>query len=71
LVAFLGLSISFVFWPARKDLGTLIAYSAAVMVAVQFWHGHIYGGGLLMAWYVPLALMAIFRPKLDERTALD
>lgn len=69
LVGFLGLSISFVFWPAQKNLGTLIAYSAAIMVAVQFWHGHIYGGGLLMAWYVPLALMAFFRPNLDELTA--
>ncbi len=69
LVGFLGLSISFVFWPAQKNLGTLIAYSAAIMVAVQFWHGHIYGGGLLMAWYVPLALMAFFRPNLSELTA--
>jgi hypothetical protein len=69
LVGFFGLSISFVFWPAQKNLGTLIAYSAAIMVAVQFWHGHIYGGGLLMAWYVPLALMAFFRPNLSELTA--
>lgn len=71
LVGFIGLAISFVFWPARKNLGTLIAYSGAIMVAVQFWHGHIYGGGLLMAWYVPLALMAFFRPNLDESTAAN
>ncbi len=69
LVGFIGLSVSFAFWPARKNLGTLIAYSAAIMVAVQFWHGHIYGGGLLMAWYLPLALMTIFRPNLDDVTA--
>jgi hypothetical protein len=69
LVAFLGLSISFSFWPTRKNLGTLIAYSAALMVAVQFWHGHIYGGGLLMAWYLPVAMMAMFRPNLEEVTA--
>jgi hypothetical protein len=69
LVAFMGLSISFVFWPIRKTLATLIAYSAAIMVAVQFWHGHMYGGGLLMAWYMPLMLMTIFRPNLDEVTA--
>ncbi len=69
LVGFIGLSVSFAFWPARKNLGTLIAYSAAIMVAVQFWHGHIYGGGLLIAWYLPLALMTIFRPNLDDVTA--
>lgn len=69
LVGFIGLAVSFVFWPARKNLGTLIAYSGAIMVAVQFWHGHIYGGGLMMAWYVPLALMTFFRPNLDEFTA--
>lgn len=69
LVGFVGLSVSFVFWPAQKNLGTLIAYSAAIMVAVQFWHGHVYGGGLLMAWYVPLAVMAFFRPNLSELTA--
>ena len=67
MVAFLALCISFAFWPTRKHVGTLIAYSCAIMVAVQFWHG--FGGGLYMAWYVPLALMAFFRPNMDGRVA--
>ena len=67
MVAFAALCISFAFWPTRKNVGTLISYSCAIMVAVQFWHG--FGGGLYMAWYVPLALMAIFRPNMDGRVA--
>ena len=67
LVAFVALCISFVFWPTTKHLGTLIAYSCAVMVAVQLWHG--FEGGLIMAWYLPLALATIFRPHLEGTTA--
>ena len=67
VVAFVALCVSFAFWPIRKNVGTLIAYSAAVMVAVQFWHG--FGGGLYVAWYLPMALAAIFRPNMSERNA--
>lgn len=67
LVAFFLFCISFVFWPIRKDLGTLIAYTCAIMIGVQFWHG--FGGGLFMAWYLPTALMIIFRPAMEGRVA--
>jgi hypothetical protein len=67
LVGFMILSVSFVFWPVRKNLGTLIAYTAALMVAVQFWLG--YEGGLFIAWYLPLALLTFFRPNLEQITA--
>ena len=52
----------------QKDIGTLISYSCAVMVAVQFWHG--FGGGLYMAWYLPMALATIFRPNTQGRVAM-
>ena len=68
IAAFFCLSISFAAWPAQKDLGTLLSCSAALMLAVQFWNG--FGGGLLMAWYLPLALMTMFRPNLEDRTAI-
>lgn len=68
LAAFLALSGSLAFWPAQKNLGTLLSCSAAVMLATQFWHG--YGGGLYMGWYLPLALLTIFRPNLEDRMAL-
>ena len=69
LVAFVVLCLSFVFWPAQKNLATLMSCSAAIMTAAQFWHG--YGGGLYMAWFLPLVLLTIFRPNLDDRIALS
>jgi hypothetical protein len=57
-------------WPAHKNLGTLLSCSAAMMVAVQFWHGFGVGGGMYMAWYLPLLLMTVFRPNLEDRVAL-
>ena len=62
------LSLAFILWPAQKNLGTLISCSSALMIVVQLWHG--YGGGLLFAWFLPLALLAIFRPNLEDRVAL-
>jgi hypothetical protein len=68
LAAFIVLASSMALWPAQKNLGTLLSCSAAVMVATQFWHG--YGGGTYMAWYLPLLLLTIFRPNLEDRVAL-
>lgn len=68
LAAFVVLASSMALWPAQKNLGTLLSCSAAVMVATQFWHG--YGGGTYMAWYLPLLLLTIFRPNLEDRVAL-
>ncbi|MEO1497489.1 MAG: hypothetical protein AAFV43_10095 [Planctomycetota bacterium] len=67
LVAFFGMSFGFAFWPAQKNLGTLLSGSAALMLGVQFWHAH--SGGLALAWYLPLLLLMIFRPNLEDRVA--
>lgn len=67
LVGCILLSASFAFWPSRKNLGSLMCGTAAIMLAVQFWHG--FGGGLYMAWFLPFTLLTIFRPNLDDRIA--
>ncbi|MFN3192040.1 MAG: hypothetical protein ACE361_16130 [Aureliella sp.] len=67
LVGCILLAGSFVFWPPRKTLATLLCGSAASMIAVQFWHG--FGGGLYMAWFLPFTLLTMFRPNLDDRIA--
>jgi len=67
IAAHVGLSLSMALWPAQKNLGTLISYSAAVMLGTQFWHAH--SGGLALAWYLPLLLLTMFRPNLEDRTA--
>ncbi len=68
MATFLVLSIALALWPPQKNLGTLLSCSAAVMVACQFWHG--YGGGLYIAWYLPLTLLTFLRPNLEDRVAL-
>jgi hypothetical protein len=68
IAAHVGLSLSFALWPAHKNLGILISYSAAMMLCTQFWHAH--SGGLALAWYLPLLLLTIFRPNLEDRVAL-
>ncbi|MDP6555899.1 MAG: glycosyltransferase family 87 protein [Pirellulaceae bacterium] len=68
MAAFVVMSVALALWPPQKNLGTLLSCSAAVMVASQFWHG--YGGGLYIAWYLPLTLLTFLRPNLEDRVAL-
>jgi hypothetical protein len=69
LVTFVAMCITFAIWPAQKNLGTLLSCSTAVMLGIQFWHA--LGGGQLMGWYLPLMLLTIFRPNLEDRVALS
>jgi hypothetical protein len=69
LAAFVAVCGSMAIWPAQKNLGTLLSCSAAVMLATQFWHAH--QGGLCMAWYLPLLILTIFRPNLEDRVAMS
>ncbi|MDA1052549.1 MAG: glycosyltransferase family 87 protein [Planctomycetota bacterium] len=69
IAAFVAISAGFALWPAQKNLGTLLSCSAVVLVGTQFWHG--YGGGTYMAWFLPLTLLTIFRPNLEDRVALS
>jgi hypothetical protein len=68
LVLFVLLTFSFTMWPAQKNLGTLLSCTAAVMAFAQFWNGH--GGGMYVTWFLPLALLTVFRPNLEDRIAL-
>jgi hypothetical protein len=67
LAAFVVLAASLGLWPAQKNLGTLLCCSAGVMLGSQFWHVH--QGGLYMAWYLPLLVLTVFRPNLEDRVA--
>ena len=69
LALFVAICGSLAIWPAQKNLGTLLSCSAAVMLATQFWHAH--QGGLCMAWYLPLLILTIFRPNLEDRVAMS
>ena len=61
-VLFVGFLVGVTVWPQPKNLSHLLAQSAAVLIAVQFWHGD--RGGLYVLWYLPLLLLMVFRPNL-------
>ncbi len=69
IAAFAVVSAGLAFWPAQKNFGTLLACSAAVLLATQFWLAD--EGGLVMGWYLPLLILTIFRPNLEDRVALS
>ncbi len=66
---FAGLCIGLMLWPPRKNLATLMACSTLLMIGVQFWMGN--QGGLFIAWYLPLLILTIFRPNLEDRVAVS
>jgi hypothetical protein len=65
LIAYLALVIITMIWPADKTLAELIALSAALLVASQFWY--LDKGGTLVMLYLPLAIAMMFRPTLSVR----
>lgn len=67
LAGFMVLCFGMILWPAHKHLATLLSCSALLMLGVQFWQLH--EGGLFMAWYMPLLILTIFRPNLEDRVA--
>ena len=65
LMLYLALVVWTSFFPARKNLGELIALSAALLVASQFWY--LDKGGTLVLLYLPLVLLMMFRPTLTAK----
>ncbi len=68
LIAYLSLVIVTTIWPARKNFAELIALSAALLVASQFWY--LDKGGTLVMLYLPLAITMMLRPTLATRRPL-
>jgi hypothetical protein len=68
LILYLALVVVTTFSPTEKNLGELIALSAALLVASQFWY--LDQGGTLILLYLPLVLMMMFRPNLAAKRPL-
>ncbi|QDT38194.1 hypothetical protein [Stratiformator vulcanicus] len=49
----------------RGATETLLAGSAAIMLAIQFWYPR--GGGIYVLWYLPLWILVVFRPSRESR----
>ena len=69
LAVFLVVCFGLLFVPSHKHLATLIAGSALLMLGAQFFQ--LYQGGLYLSWYLPLLILTIFRPNLEDRTAIS
>ena len=67
LAVFAVVCIGLLLVPSHKHLATLIGGSALLMLGVQFCQ--LYQGGLYLSWYLPLLILTIFRPNLEDRTA--
>jgi hypothetical protein len=65
LIAYVALVMITTLWPDEKNLGELIALSAALLVASQFWY--LAEGGTLIVIYLPLVLLMMFRPNLAAK----
>jgi len=69
LIAALGvLAGSLALWPAEKNLGNLLSGTAALLLVAQLCL--IHQSGLYMAWYAPALILVVFRPSLEDRTAV-
>lgn len=68
IVVYAMMVVALAFWPAQKNLGTLLSSSAALMVGVQFCLP--FQGGLYMAWFLPLMILVVMRPNLEDRIAI-
>jgi hypothetical protein len=64
-LVFLAFVVMTMFWPYPKNLAHVIALSAAVFVGTQWWCGD--QGGMYVLWYMPLMLLLVFRPNLQDR----
>lgn len=66
-IAYLLLVVIVTLLPRSKNLGELIALSAALLVASQFWYPE--AGGTLILLYLPLVILMMFRPNLASKPA--
>ena len=65
---FLSFVVTTMFWPSPKNLAHVIALCAAVFISLQWWCAD--QGGIYILWYMPLLLLLIFRPNLQDRVAV-
>jgi hypothetical protein len=62
IVGYFLMMVTLLIWPRKKNVEHLIAYSAALIVGTQFWYPQ--QGGVYLLWYLPVLLMAVFRPRI-------
>ncbi|HEY3967688.1 MAG TPA: hypothetical protein VGM05_24210 [Planctomycetaceae bacterium] len=66
-VTYLVMLVALTVWPRRKSLAQVIPHSAALVIGTQFWYP--WQGGVYVLWYLPLLLLAVFRPLMTNHFA--
>lgn len=69
LVTFVVMLVVLTIWPRQRNLGHLMSQSAAIVLGMQFWYPQ--QGGVYVLWYLPLLLLVVFRPMLNQQLAPD
>ena len=64
-ILYAGFVVTSYLWPPVRNLGHLLAVSAAVLIGVQFWYAD--RGGLYVLWYAPLLVLIVLRPNLADQ----
>lgn len=64
-IAFMAFVFLTIFWPTPRNLGQVVAQTAAVVIGVQFWYAD--QGGVYVLWYLPMLILMVFRPNLSDR----
>ena len=64
-ILYAGFVVTSYLWPPVRNLGHLLAVSAAVLIGVQFWYAD--RGGLYVLWYAPLVVLIVLRPNLADQ----
>jgi hypothetical protein len=64
-IVYMAIVVLTIFWPSPRNLGQVIAQTAAVVIGVQFWYAD--QGGVYVLWYLPFLLLMMFRPNLVDR----
>lgn len=64
-LAYVALVVIVTIWPWPKNLAQVVSLSAALLIGIQFWYAD--HGGVYVLWYLPLLLLLMFRPNLEER----
>lgn len=63
-VAYTGFVFTSFVWPKTRNLGQLLAVSAALLLGIQFWFAD--RGGLYVLWYAPLLILMVLRPTTTD-----
>lgn len=63
-IAYIGFVIGTFVWPTVRNLGQLLATSAAAMLGIQFWFAD--HGGLYVLWFAPVLILMTLRPTATQ-----